>query len=124
MHDSVANERIFAIYHYFYQIIFMSINQQDVAHIAHLARIDLSAEQSAQVEQDFTRILGLIQTLQTVDTAGVEPMFHPLSAHQEISLRLRTDQAEATRTESQRQEMMRNAPAEQDGLFLVPTVIE
>ncbi len=102
----------------------MSINQQDVAHIAQLARIDLSAEQSAQVEQDFTRIIGLIQALQTIDTKGVEPMFHPLAAHQQISLRLRDDQAEATRTESERQEMMRNSPAEQEGLFLVPTVIE
>ncbi|MCX5591168.1 Asp-tRNA(Asn)/Glu-tRNA(Gln) amidotransferase subunit GatC [Alcaligenes endophyticus] len=102
----------------------MSINQQDVAHIAQLARIDLSAEQSAQVEQDFTRILGLIQALQTIDTSGVEPMYHPLSAHQNISLRLREDHAEATRSQAERQTMMRNAPAEQDGLFLVPTVIE
>ncbi|WP_394061929.1 Asp-tRNA(Asn)/Glu-tRNA(Gln) amidotransferase subunit GatC [Alcaligenes sp. WGS1538] len=102
----------------------MSITQQDVARIAQLARIDLSAEQTVQVEQDLTRILGLIQTLQTVDTTGVEPMAHPLSAHQEISLRLREDQALPTGTVHSRQAMMRNAPAEQDGLFLVPTVIE
>ncbi|WP_341667772.1 Asp-tRNA(Asn)/Glu-tRNA(Gln) amidotransferase subunit GatC [Alcaligenes sp. SDU_A2] len=102
----------------------MSINQQDIARIAQLARIDLSAEQTAQAEQDLTRILGLIQTLQTVDTAGVVPMAHPLSAHQDIALRLREDQALPTGSQDDRQAMMRNAPAEQDGLFLVPTVIE
>jgi len=71
----------------------MSITEQDVARIAQLARLDLSAEQASQVEHDLTRILGLIQTLQTVDTQGVEPMAHPLSARQQISLRLREDKA-------------------------------
>ncbi|MDV2116199.1 Asp-tRNA(Asn)/Glu-tRNA(Gln) amidotransferase subunit GatC [Alcaligenes faecalis] len=102
----------------------MSITEQDVARIAQLARLDLSAEQASQVEHDLTRILGLIQTLQTVDTQGVEPMAHPLSARQQISLRLREDKALPCATVESRQAMMRNAPAEQDGLFLVPTVIE
>ncbi|XOT95527.1 Asp-tRNA(Asn)/Glu-tRNA(Gln) amidotransferase subunit GatC [Alcaligenes pakistanensis] len=102
----------------------MSITEQDVARIAQLARLDLSAEQALQVEHDLTRILGLIQTLQTVDTQGVEPMAHPLSARQQISLRLREDKALPSGTVESRQAMMRNAPAEQDGLFLVPTVIE
>ncbi|AWG36524.1 MULTISPECIES: Asp-tRNA(Asn)/Glu-tRNA(Gln) amidotransferase subunit GatC [Alcaligenes] len=102
----------------------MSITEQDVARIAQLARLDLSAEQASQVEHDLTRILGLIQTLQTVDTQGVEPMAHPLSARQQISLRLREDKALPCGTVESRQAMMRNAPAEQDGLFLVPTVIE
>lgn len=102
----------------------MSITEQDVARIAQLARLDLSAGQATQVEHDLTRILGLIQTLQTVDTQGVEPMAHPLSARQQISLRLREDQALPTGTVESRQAMMCNAPAEQDGLFLVPTVIE
>ncbi|MHC3924381.1 Asp-tRNA(Asn)/Glu-tRNA(Gln) amidotransferase subunit GatC [Alcaligenes nematophilus] len=102
----------------------MSITEQDVARIAQLARLDLSAEQASQVEHDLTRILGLIQTLQTVDTQGVEPMAHPLSARQQISLRLREDKALPSGTVENRQAMMRNAPAEQDGLFLVPTVIE
>ncbi|HCA17653.1 MAG: Asp-tRNA(Asn)/Glu-tRNA(Gln) amidotransferase subunit GatC [Alcaligenes sp.] len=102
----------------------MSITEQDVARIAQLARLDLSAEQALQVEHDLTRILGLIQTLQTVDTQGVEPMAHPLSARQQISLRLREDKALPSGTVESREAMMRNAPAEQDGLFLVPTVIE
>ncbi|GHC48916.1 aspartyl/glutamyl-tRNA(Asn/Gln) amidotransferase subunit C [Alcaligenes pakistanensis] len=102
----------------------MSITEQDVARIAQLARLDLSAEQALQVEHDLTRILGLIQTLQTVDTQGVEPMAHPLSARQQISLRLREDKALPSGTVESRETMMRNAPAEQDGLFLVPTVIE
>jgi aspartyl-tRNA(Asn)/glutamyl-tRNA(Gln) amidotransferase subunit C len=51
-------------------------------------------------------------------------MAHPLSARQQISLRLREDKALPCGTVESRQAMMRNAPAEQDGLFLVPTVIE
>ncbi|MCQ9615501.1 Asp-tRNA(Asn)/Glu-tRNA(Gln) amidotransferase subunit GatC [Paenalcaligenes niemegkensis] len=102
----------------------MAISQQDVARIAQLAHIELSPEQTAQAEQDFGRIIGLIQALQSVDTSGVEPMAHPLAAIQEISLRLRPDQAAPTATEEQRQALMANAPAQDEGLFLVPTVIE
>jgi aspartyl-tRNA(Asn)/glutamyl-tRNA(Gln) amidotransferase subunit C len=102
----------------------MAISPQDVGRIARLARIELSSEDTLDAQKDLDGMLGLIQQLQAVDTSGVEPMAHPLSAHQDIMLRLRPDIAAATNTAVQRQALMSNSPAEDDGLFLVPTVIE
>ena len=59
----------------------------------------------------------LLEQLQSVDTTGIEPMSHPLVGSQ----RLRDDLASAP---DNREAIMRNAPAQQDGLFLVPKVIE
>ncbi|PLC54746.1 Asp-tRNA(Asn)/Glu-tRNA(Gln) amidotransferase GatCAB subunit C [Pollutimonas nitritireducens] len=102
----------------------MSITQQDVARIARLARIQLSPNDVAHAQADLDEMLGLIEQLQAVDTTDVVPMAHPLSAHQDIMLRLRPDVAAPTNTLAQRQALMVNSPAEEDGLFLVPTVIE
>ncbi|RTZ45779.1 Asp-tRNA(Asn)/Glu-tRNA(Gln) amidotransferase subunit GatC [Candidimonas sp. SYP-B2681] len=102
----------------------MAISPQDVARIARLARIELSSEETLHAQKDLDGMLSLIQQLQAVDTSGVEPMAHPLSAHQDIMLRLRPDVATTTNTAVQRQALMANSPAEVDGLFLVPTVIE
>jgi aspartyl-tRNA(Asn)/glutamyl-tRNA(Gln) amidotransferase subunit C len=102
----------------------MAITDTDVARITRLARIKLSPEATVRALNELNGILGLIEQLQAVDTTGVEPMAHPLSAHQNISLRLRDDIAAPTHTLDQRNALMANAPAEQDGLFLVPTVIE
>ncbi len=102
----------------------MAISEKDVTRIARLARIELSAEETARTQQDLSRILDLMARLQAVDTQGVEPMAHPLSAHQDIRLRLRDDTAASAQTEEQRSSLMSNAPAQADGLFLVPTVIE
>ena len=102
----------------------MTISEQDVMRIAQLARIQLSPDETAQTQKELNDILGLMARLRAVDTQGVEPMAHPLSAHQDIALRLRDDVAAATLTESERARLMANAPAQADGLFLVPTVIE
>jgi aspartyl-tRNA(Asn)/glutamyl-tRNA(Gln) amidotransferase subunit C len=102
----------------------MAITEQDVARIAKLARIEISPEQTPRAQADLNRMLGLIEKLQAVDTSGVEPMAHPLAAHQEIKLRLREDKANATQSTAERDALMRNAPAQEGGLFLVPTVIE
>lgn len=102
----------------------MAITDQDVARIARLARIAISPTDSDRTQKELNGILGLIEQLQAIDTTGIEPMAHPLSAHQDITLRLRPDVAAATHTTEQRQSLMANSPAESDGLFLVPTVIE
>lgn len=102
----------------------MTISDQDIARIARLARIDISLTDSVRARSELNGILGLIAQLQAVDTTGVEPMAHPLSAHQKISLRLRDDIASAPQTLEQRAILMLNSPAEDKGLFLVPTVIE
>ena len=104
--------------------IYMTISEQDVMRIARLARIELPPEETAQTQKELSDILGLMARLQAIDTTGIEPMAHPLSAHQDIALRLREDKAAPTHTEEERAALMANAPAQAEGLFLVPTVIE
>ena len=69
----------------------MALNDKDVARIARLARIELTPEQRAHAQTELNGILHLIERLQSVDTQGVEPLAHPLSAHEDITLRLRED---------------------------------
>lgn len=102
----------------------MAISEQDVARIARLARIELSSDDNSRAQKELNGILGLIEQLQAVDTAGIEPMSQPLSAHHDVVLRLRPDLAAATGTIEDREALMANSPAEANGLFLVPTVIE
>jgi aspartyl-tRNA(Asn)/glutamyl-tRNA(Gln) amidotransferase subunit C len=102
----------------------MAITQQDVTRIARLACIELSEADSQRAQQELTGIMRLIQQIQSIDTQGIEPMAHPLEARQDIRLRLRPDVADPTNTVEQRDQLMANSPAEKDGLFLVPTVIE
>lgn len=95
----------------------MSLSLDDVRRIAHLARIEITDTQAAATLAQLNDIFGMIEQMQRVDTTGVEPMAHPLGGTQ----RLRADRA----LESiDRDDNMKNAPAQQDGLFLVPRVIE
>lgn len=95
----------------------MALTIEDVGRIAHLARIHISPEDAERALTQLTGIFGLIEQMQAVDTTGVEPMAHPLGGVQ----RLREDVV----TESvDREASLRNAPAHEAGLFLVPRVIE
>jgi aspartyl-tRNA(Asn)/glutamyl-tRNA(Gln) amidotransferase subunit C len=102
----------------------MAITEQEVTRIARLARLTLSAEQNTQAQGDLTKILGLIQELQAVDTRGVEPLAHPLSALRDVHLRLREDVITEVSSPERREALMVNAPGKAEGLFLVPKVIE
>ena len=99
----------------------MALTPEDVSRIATLARLDLSpAEQAAMLTQlgGFFRI---VEQMSAVDTRGVEPLHTPLSALAPAALRLRED---AVTESNQREANQRSAPAVEDGLFLVPKVIE
>jgi aspartyl-tRNA(Asn)/glutamyl-tRNA(Gln) amidotransferase subunit C len=102
----------------------MALTEQDIARLARLSGLRLDSNDQSRARQELDRILGLIEELQAVDTTGIEPMAHPLAAHQEIALRLRDDAAEPAQSVAQRDACLRNAPAPHEGLFLVPTVIE
>lgn len=102
----------------------MALNDQEVARIARLARLHLTADQQAQAQTDLNKILGIIETLQSVDTAGVEPLAHPLASVSDIHLRLREDVVTEVSSAEQRAALMANAPGASEGLFLVPKVIE
>ncbi|WP_148863441.1 Asp-tRNA(Asn)/Glu-tRNA(Gln) amidotransferase subunit GatC [Marinobacter fonticola] len=95
----------------------MAISREDIEKVALLARIRLDDSQVASLENDLGNILNLVDQLQAADTSSVEPLAHPLDATQ----RLRADEV----TESnQREAFQRIAPATEDGLYLVPRVIE
>ena len=95
----------------------MAIEQDEIEKIAELARIRIAREQIADVTRRITEILGMVDQLQAADTTGVEPMANPLDAEQV----LRPDAV----TESDRREAFQAiAPAVEDGLYLVPKVID
>jgi aspartyl-tRNA(Asn)/glutamyl-tRNA(Gln) amidotransferase subunit C len=99
----------------------MPLTLQDVRRIAHLARLELGpVEQDAMLSQ-LNDFFGVVEQMSAVDTAGIEPLYTPISALHEVSLRLRDD---VVTEADQRQINLRNAPAVDDGLFLVPKVIE
>lgn len=95
----------------------MSLTADQVRQVAHLARLEIRPDEVDQYAGQLSRILDLVGELSQIDTQGVQPMAHPLSMVQ----RLRPDEV----TESDRRaEHQAHAPAVQDGLYLVPKVIE
>jgi len=95
----------------------MSLARDDVRKIANLARLAVSEDESESLAQDLSNILDLVAQMDAADTADVEPMAHPLHMVQ----RLRPD--EVTETD-QREKYQDIAPLTEDGLYLVPKVIE
>jgi aspartyl-tRNA(Asn)/glutamyl-tRNA(Gln) amidotransferase subunit C len=95
----------------------MSLTLADVHRIAHLARIEVTDEQAMATASQLNDIFAMIEQIARVDTTGVAPMTHPLDGAQ----RLRPDAVEPP---PDRDQLLRNAPAQEDGLFLVPRVIE
>lgn len=102
----------------------MALTDQEVIRIARLARLHLTPEQQNQAQSDLNKILSVIETLQAVDTKGVEPLAHPLASISDIHLRLREDVVTEVSSPVRRDALMANAPGAADGLFLVPKVIE
>jgi aspartyl-tRNA(Asn)/glutamyl-tRNA(Gln) amidotransferase subunit C len=95
----------------------MPLSQDQIRRIAQLARIAVRDEEAEEVRERLNRVLGLIDQLQAVDTAGVEPMSHALDLVQP----LRPDAVTET---DQRERFQAGAPAVRDGHYLVPKVIE
>lgn len=95
----------------------MALERSEVEKIAHLARLGLNEDDLPRTTETLNNILGLIDRMQAVDTTGIEPLAHPLETHQ----RLRAD---AVTERNQRDAYQAIAPAVEDGLYLVPRVIE
>ena len=95
----------------------MTIDRDEIARIAHLARLEVGAEARARTAEELARILEFVGRMNAVDTTGVTPMAHPLDASQ----RLRRDQITEI---DRREELQASAPAVEDGLYLVPRVVE
>jgi aspartyl-tRNA(Asn)/glutamyl-tRNA(Gln) amidotransferase subunit C len=93
----------------------LSLDQ--IAKIAELARLELSPADAAALQHELNGILAMVDRMQSVDTGDAEPMSHP----QEAMQRLRADAV----TEGDRREKHQSvAPQTEDGLYLVPKVIE
>ncbi|WOG29406.1 Asp-tRNA(Asn)/Glu-tRNA(Gln) amidotransferase subunit GatC [Endozoicomonas sp. 8E] len=95
----------------------MAIDASEIQKLAHLARLSIDDNQVETTANTISRILELVDQMQKVNTNHVEPMAHPLDAIQ----RLRED---VVSEENNREQLQSCAPAIEDGLFLVPKVIE
>lgn len=95
----------------------MAITQSDVEKIAHLARLELSASETEAVASSVSDILELVDKMQAINTDGITPLSHPFEAVQ----KLREDEVSET---NRRDELQTLAPSSQDGLYLVPRVID
>jgi aspartyl-tRNA(Asn)/glutamyl-tRNA(Gln) amidotransferase subunit C len=103
----------------------MSLTPKDVATIAHLARLKPGPEQSAGLLATLNEFFDHhVAPMGAVDTSGVEPLYTPLAAVQAVPLRLRDDAVTEPADPARREASQRSAPAVQDGLYLVPKVIE
>jgi aspartyl-tRNA(Asn)/glutamyl-tRNA(Gln) amidotransferase subunit C len=100
----------------------MSLDLSDVHRLAVLAQLELTPQQAGSTLDKLNGIFGLVEQMRSVDTTGVLPLNHPIAAlRPELGLRLREDVVTET---DHRAEYQRNAPAVQDGLYLVPKVID
>ena len=93
----------------------------DVQRIAHLSRLELSQKETEAVLPQLQAVFSLVEEMQAVNTEGLEPLAHPILFLRELAQPLRVDQVSE---HDQRAENMQSAPAQQDGYFLVPKVIE
>ena len=99
----------------------MKLSPDDLKRLALLAKITVSDADVSALQTQLGGIFELIDELQAVDTTGIEPLAHPLDVMQHMSQRLREDRVTET---DQRAANMANAPAEENGLFLVPKVLD
>ena len=95
----------------------MSLDKEQVQQIAVLARLRLGDDEVAETVDKLSRIVDFVDQLSQADTTGVVPMAHPL----DVAQRLRAD---AVTEADDRDHFQDNAPSTQDGLYLVPKVIE
>lgn len=99
----------------------MSLSSQEIDRIATLARLQLQPAEAERIREQINGFFTIVDAMQAVDTQGVEPLAHPVAAIQEVALRLRAD---AVSEPNQREANQQSAPAVEQGLFLVPKVIE
>ena len=95
----------------------MSLSPDQIRQVAHLARLELKPEMTDAYARQLSNIMEMVGQLSRADTANVLPMAHTLDMHQ----RLRLDEVTAP---NQREAFQAIAPATENGLYLVPKVLE
>ena len=100
----------------------MPLELSDVERIAQLAQLEISDAQVRKTAEQLNNILAMVEQLRSIDTTGIEPLAHPISAFKDdVALRLRDD---VVTEENHRAEYQASSPAVENGLYLVPKVIE
>ncbi|MFM2274837.1 MAG: Asp-tRNA(Asn)/Glu-tRNA(Gln) amidotransferase subunit GatC [Pseudomonadota bacterium] len=102
-------------------IFTMSLTASDLSRIANLARLELQPAQSGRILDQLNGFFGMVEKMRAVDTTHIEPLAHPVAAISDISLRLCDDVVSEPASRATNQ---RSAPVVENGLFLVPRVIE
>lgn len=95
----------------------MDLDNQTVHNIARLARLNIDDSEVDKYRSELSNILAFVEQMDAVDTQGIEPMTHPFDA----TLRLREDEVSET---NQRDKFQAIAPNSEQGLYLVPKVID
>jgi len=95
----------------------MALENADIDKIAILARLRVTPSETSDYANSISSILSLIDQMQQVSTEGIEPLSNPHDASQ----RLRKDEVTC---DNQREAFIALAPAAQDGLYLVPKVLD
>ena len=95
----------------------MSNVEIDVKYVAHLARLSLSPEEERKIGAQLGNILGYIEKLKEVDVSGVEPTAHAFPL-------VNVTRADEVRPSMSQEDALRNAPAQANGLFMVPKIVE
>jgi aspartyl-tRNA(Asn)/glutamyl-tRNA(Gln) amidotransferase subunit C len=95
----------------------MSLTPEIIAHTALLARLELSSEEKQSLSEGLNKILGFVAELETIDTASLDPLENPLGMHQPL-------RADVITEPNLREAMQAIAPKTQNGLYLVPAIID
>jgi aspartyl-tRNA(Asn)/glutamyl-tRNA(Gln) amidotransferase subunit C len=95
----------------------MSLTSDDVKRVAKLARLGLTEAETTETLTQLNSILGLVDQMQQIDTNGVAPLAHPLELKQTL-------RADAVTETNQRDKFQAIAPQADQGLYLVPRVVE
>lgn len=95
----------------------MSVSNDEVQYVAHLARLQLSKEETERLAGDMNNILDYMETLEEIDTTGVEPLEHVI----DLEYRFREDKAKSPVDHA---DALKNAPDADTDYFRVPRVIE
>lgn len=100
----------------------MSLTLNDIARLSMLSQLDLNAQQADDALDKLNSIFALVEQMRAVDTTGVAPLSHPIAAWKnDVALRLREDKVTEP---NRRDDYQKPAPATEDGLYLVPKVID
>lgn len=91
------------------------IGKEDVKHVAKLARLELTEEEIEKYSKQLDEIIKHVEQMNEVDTTGIEPMPHPIPVYNVM-------REDVVTYEHTKEEMMANAPFEEDGFFRVPKI--